>query len=141
MIKIITLVAIVFTMTACSSKVYVDPGREVDLNPEWVYKVYKIDSTSLWNIIYVKHDNTRYKVISQKQIVSDGKKIRKNRKYNLRLHSVVYGGFVVSGVNCISLDTTGESICLEREKGVYNLLIAENLSGLYLVKVDSTVTQ
>ena len=117
---------------------YLDTGRKKDYDPTWVCKVYKIDSIGLWNLIYVKHEGYRYKILSYKEIGTEGIKIRKHKRYNLRLHSMIYGPMFAYGVKCFNFDNTTNVICLERNKGIFDLLRAENLHGLYLIRSDSS---
>lgn len=135
--KKLILLFLVLSSIACASRRYVDTGRKKDFNPNWVYKVYKIDSIGLWNLIYVKHQKNRYKIVSRKEFVAEGMKIKKHKCYNLKLHSIIYGGMVGSGVNCFGLDSTTTAICLERNEGIFDLLRAESLKGLYLIESDS----
>ncbi|PSL25868.1 hypothetical protein CLV42_11273 [Chitinophaga ginsengisoli] len=134
-IKELVLVLLVLTLiTSCASRTYLDTGREKDYDPTWVYKVYKVDSIGSWNLIYVKHEGCRYKILSHKEIAGGGIMIRKHGRYNLILHSRIYGPRAGSGVSCFNLDNTSTVVCLERNKGIFDLLYAENLKGLYLIE-------
>ncbi|PSL25865.1 hypothetical protein [Chitinophaga ginsengisoli] len=133
--KRLILASLVLTLiTSCASRSYLDTGRKKDYDPTWVYKVYKIDSIGSWNLIYVKHEAYRYKILSHKEIDAEGMKIGKHEKYNLKLHSMIYGAMFAYGVKCFNFDNTADVICLERNKGIFDLLYAENLKGLYLVE-------
>ena len=136
--KLILASLVLTLVTSCASRMYLDTGRKKDYDPTWVYKVYKIDSIGPWNLIYVKHDGYLYKILSHKEIGVEGIKIRRHKRYNLILHSRIYGPRAGSGVSCFNFDNTATVICLERNKGIFDSLRAENLKGLYLVKSDSS---
>jgi hypothetical protein len=128
---------ILLCLLSCKTPEFIYPDRQKDLDASWVYKVIRIDSINSWNLIYVQRGKCRYKIISAKDIVGSGTKIRKNRSYNFKLHSHIYGAMVASGVSCFAYDTA-TSICFEFNKGIYDLLYSDNIRGLYLIKSDSS---
>jgi hypothetical protein len=104
------------------------------------YFVYKIDSLNNYYIIYLQKNDSLYKIISEKEIVKKGQKIKTNQKYNFVLHSIWnkttrVGESDVSlkhnnYVRCLTLNDSTK-ICLENS--IYDLHYADNVKGLYIV--------
>lgn len=130
---------ILFSLTfACSCK---NIQRTMIKNETFQYEIEKIDSINNWYILNAKKNDTVYKIISKKINLANGKceKIKIGEKYRFSLHSRNENPPTINGVKlrpqnyldirCYSFDEKTE-ICIEPEKGIYNLYFTKELQGL-----------
>lgn len=109
------------------------------------YLVKKIDSKNNWNIIYASKQDSIFKIIVRKEagIINDCEKIVVGGYYLFKLHSrkkdvPEINGIKIEPINnldiqCYSYDNE-TSICIEPQKGIFDLHHAENIKGLCLIK-------
>lgn len=99
-------------------------------------KILRIDSLNNYYVIYAKTKDSTYKIISEKQVNAACKKIQTNKHYNLNLKSFKSLAPIINGVKMYFPDVDcyyffeDTHICLEKDKGIYDLHIAENINGL-----------
>jgi hypothetical protein len=106
------------------------------------YKIEKIESTNNVYVIYAVRQENKYKIITHKINTCNNKKILVGKRYNLILHSIHENAPTIAGLKLVSQnvhcfnfgnDTIDTYICIEPEKGIYDLYGCENLNGLYIV--------
>ena len=104
------------------------------------YKIKKIDSINNWNLIYATKNDSVYKIVVKKDLkYKSNTKIRINNYYKLKLTSKkenvpTVNGIKISPVNnldvqCYDFDEVTK-ICLELDKGIYDLYLTESIRGL-----------
>lgn len=104
----------------------------------------KIKSKNAWYIIYAEKQDTLYKVVVKKEIVSgECKKIAVGKYYDLELKSRRENAPEINGVKlqpmnyldveCFSYDEETE-ICIEPKKRIYDLYYTNDLKGLCYLK-------
>lgn len=105
------------------------------------YKVYKIDSINNFYLIYVRRNDSLYKIVSKKEDVENCNRIQNNNTYDFILHArsenrTIDGVKILPQnsllVNCFTYSTS-TTICLERDS-INDLHYADNLKGLCLIK-------
>jgi hypothetical protein len=108
------------------------------------FEVYKIDSVGTYYLIYASRADTLFKIVSKMIKNSNCADIKVNEKYNFSLHSIWTQPIILGNINvspsqtphvtCLSFDSL-TTICLERDKGIYDLFDCKNIRGLcYLIK-------
>ena len=124
---------IIFAFCSCAPLKYNDYKSEKDNN----YYVSQIDSINNYYLIYAKSNDSIYKIVSEKNVLTNKcNKLKLNREYKLSLISYKKSAFKINGMTTIPLNTTcfgmdeNTFICLEIEKGIYDLYFTENLVGL-----------
>lgn len=102
--------------------------------------VKKIDKKNSWYIIYAKRRDTLYKIVSKtdtsvdsncKRIIAVGNKYAFDLKSNKK-NAPTVGGVKLDPVGylgCYQFDAK-TTICLEPNRGIYDLFYADNLKGL-----------
>jgi hypothetical protein len=108
---------------------------------ETSYDIRKIDSINNWYLIYARKGDSLFKIVSKKTTIENCNKIQINKKYDLQLHSRIYG-YAIAGktmspqntllVNCFSFDDS-TNICLEGDS-IRDLFYADNIKGLCFEK-------
>lgn len=99
--------------------------------------VNRIDSIDNFYLIYVDKNDSLFKIVSQKEMIVNCKKIKVGSKYNFVLRSIrnnapTIGNIKIVPVNhldthCYQFDTNTK-IC--KEDGVHDLYFVDNLKGL-----------
>lgn len=111
------------------------------------FKITKIEQMNDWYIIYAQKDKSKYKIVSKKSNNKDGIKIVKRKRYKFVLHSKSDIAPTINGIKLVPqnyLDVRGYSfdektiICIEPEKGYYELYFCKDLDGLYLKNAEET---
>lgn len=112
---------------------------------ETKYLITRLDSINNWYIIYAARKDSLYKIISKKAVIipKATKKIVKGKSYSLSLNSQRENAPVINGikvatinyldVNCYGFDKETK-ICIEPEKGYFDLYTTSDLNGLYIVR-------
>ncbi|HMQ49520.1 MAG TPA: hypothetical protein PKA70_18785 [Saprospiraceae bacterium] len=128
--------AVFLLLSACTKKIaQVTNGTE--------YTIKKIQKKNSWYIIYAEKKDTLYKIVSKtdNDIYRDYEKIKVGFGYNIDIHSQKDTSPIIGGVKLDPVGYTGcyqfdseTNICLEPEKGIYDLYFASNLKGIYIVK-------
>lgn len=104
-----------------------------------LYFIYKIDSINSYYIIYAKHSNNNYKIVSFKGGAYDCKNIIVNNSYKLKLHSM----FILNGTSIIQASSMYElsgwkfddSTTIDFESGTkWGLFFSDNIKGLCYIK-------
>ena len=109
------------------------------------YKVVDIKKENRWYFIYLERNDSLFKVVSYEpyEITTFKlyRKIEKNKRYNLHLNSykkdlVVDGEYILRAEfsGGIKLDSN-TTVCLEPENGIWDLYQADELVGLFYLKV------
>ncbi|WP_330442264.1 hypothetical protein [Flavobacterium sp. C4GT6] len=124
------VIGIYFILISCKSM-----ERRYTIN-EAYYNIYKIDSINNYYLIYAKKQDSIYKIVSEKQKISNCKKIALQGNYNLRLRSFSSIAPIINSIKIYSPDIDcyyfeeDTDICLERDKGIFELYYCDNLKGL-----------
>ena len=104
-----------------------------------LYYVYKIDSVNNFYLIYAKREKSLYKIVSEKSIIDNCKKVEVRKRYYFSLRSLwkqehtlpdghITSPSMVPHLTCLTFDSI-TSICLERPK-INDLYLAQNVKGL-----------
>jgi len=136
--RLLLFIIVVFAVSCKTSKL---TNQANDLS----YLVKKINSKNNWHIIYASKQDSLFKIIVGKETNTtyNCDKIKVGEYYNLKLHSrksevVEINGVRVQPVNLLDIQcytyNKETTICIEPQKGIYDLYHAENLKGLCLVK-------
>lgn len=109
------------------------------------YEVSRIDSINNYYLIYLKRNDTLFKIVSKKEILSNCLKIEPKHCYQLELISIWNQPIIINGTNvspsltphveCIGLDDK-TNVCLERNAGINDIYYAKNITGLCIVKTN-----
>ena len=105
---------------------------------EAYYNIYKIDSINNYYLIYARKYDSIYKIVSEKQKISNCKKIALQGNYNLKLRSFSSIAPIINSIKIYSPDIDcyyfeeHTDICLERDRGIFELYYCDNLKGLCL---------
>lgn len=137
--RIFFILFIVLSFCDCKSS-------KTNRNPDSYYLVTRIKRLNNWHIIYASKQDTLYKITSEKVDRNNqhGERIRVGHRYPFKLQSrteripyIIDNGkriqLTAVGVECFGYDQE-TVICIEPEKGIYDLHFADNLKGLYFVK-------
>lgn len=138
--KVYLYIYLLILLLSCSSSKGIT--QEIKINSGYLIK--KIKSRKAWYIIYAEKQDTLYKVVAKKEIVSDEcKKIAVGKYYDLDLKSRRENAPEINGVKlkpmnyldieCFSYDEETE-ICIEPKKGIYDLYYTDDLKGLCYLK-------
>jgi hypothetical protein len=102
-----------------------------------LYKVNKIDSINNYYILYVKRNDSLFKVVSKKQINTNCKSVHIHKSYDFKLNlmKLSINGNNVSvpnnlDIQCFQFD---EKTTICNEPNVYGLYFTESLNGLCLI--------
>ena len=103
------------------------------------YLIYKIDSIHSYYLVYAKKNDSVYKILSKKAGFVSCSQLQVNKDYQMNLFSIWNQDIWVGGVNvnpalnlnvtCLGLDDS-TSVCIERDKGIYDLFSTNDLKGL-----------
>jgi len=128
------LFASILFLPACAKKT-VQQGSSIG------YKIKKIQNKNSWYVIYAERGDTLYKIISKNDnnILADYEKIKIGLSYKIDIFSIKDTSPYIGGVKIAPVGYTGcfqfddkTNICLEPQKGIYELHGASNLKGIYL---------
>lgn len=128
------LFAVSLLLSACTPKI----AQVVNSTD---YTVKKIQKKNSWYIIYAERKDTLYKIISKidDTVSGDYEKLRTGFSYNFDIHSQKDTSPIIGGVKLAPVGYTGcyqfdseTNICLEPDKGIYDLYFASNLKGIYI---------
>lgn len=130
-----TILSTMFLLTFCTKKI----AHTINSSE---YTIKEIQKKNSWYIIYAEKRDTLYKIVSkiENNVLGDHEMIRIGFSYNIEIHSYKdsapsIGGIKVDPVGftgCYQFDTK-TNICLEPQKGIYDLYIPSNLKGIYLM--------
>lgn len=130
-----TIFYILLTLFSCNSSKNVNQDKKETSS----YLVKEISSINNWNIIYVTKQDSIYKIVTKKENNKNCEKIIVGKSYTFKLNSrkknvPEINGVKISPVNsldiqCYSYDEKTD-ICIEPEKGVYDLYHTDNIKGL-----------
>jgi hypothetical protein len=103
------------------------------------YKVYKIDSINNYYIIYVRKGTSVFKIVSEKDIITNCDGIEIGKTYKLDLHSLLFvnGHSVIPAnqINEISGWRIDNSTIINFEgDSIRDIYYADNIKGLCLIK-------
>ena len=93
-----------------------------------MYKVSKIKTVGKYHVIYAVKNDSTYKIVSKKEKINDGRRIRKNESYPFMIS--IIKSLAGPEVDCFSFDEK-TAICKEPE---VELVLASNLKGLCLIE-------
>lgn len=106
------------------------------------YTVKKIQKKNAWYVIYAERKDRLYKIVSKfdDTVSEDYERLRIGFSYNFDIHSQKDTSPIIRGVKLAPVGYTGcyqfdneTNICLEPDKGIYDLYFASNLKGLYIL--------
>lgn len=122
------LIIIVVFIASCSTKVRSSATAS--------YYVYKIDSIKSYYLIYAKKSDSIYKIVSKKESLDQCLEIKEKQYYNFKLKSILKNRFENTSfpktmndadITCFAFD---DDIQICKEKGIYDLHLADNVKGL-----------
>lgn len=93
-----------------------------------MYKVNKIKSVGKFYVIYAVKGDSAYKIVSKKEKIDDGTRIRKNESYPFKVSTIK--SLAGPEVDCFSFDEK-TAICKEPD---VELALASNVKGLCLIE-------
>ena len=114
------------------------------------YKVVKIKKENNWYFIYLKRNDSIFKVVTQepadKTEFEGYCKIKKQKKYNLCLFSY-RDNLIINGIRVwnigeicgLKLDSITE-VTVEPENDIWDLYYSKDLKGLYYIEKTPTTT-
>jgi hypothetical protein len=147
MLKQVLFLYIIFIFSCRNIKLFNNRDKSIpqkySLNMgEAVYKIYKIDSINNYYLLYASRNDSLYKIVSQKETISNCQQIIVNQVYALKLHSIwkhklLIGSVDVSPsaiyqVTCLAFNDSTK-ICIERDS-INDLHYADNIRGLCFMK-------
>ena len=139
--KLLVHIYMLFIILSCSSS----KGFIQDGNIDSKYRIEKIKAKNSWYIIYAEKQDSLYKIVIGKSNVGnrDCDKIVVGKYYDLNLKSIRDNAPEINGVKlnplnyldieCYSYDDKTE-ICIEPQKGIYDLYYTDDLEGLCYLK-------
>lgn len=106
---------------------------KLQISTDSLFKVYKVDSSSNYYIIYAVKQGGKHKIISKMEFGQEGIAIKKDSFYGFNMHSLLYnfdGKDVSAGglVGCVYVDSVTK-VCTE--DSIKDLEIANNVRGLF----------
>lgn len=117
-------------------------------NTDSLYVIKSIDSVNNWYVILAVKRDSSYKIVVKKEKEHDAKcekPIVVGQSYHLELHSrkneaPVINGIKIKPVNYLDIQcyTYDENtvICIEPQKGIYDLFHTSNIKGLCYISSD-----
>lgn len=136
-----TIFYILLTLLSCNSSKNVNQDKKETGS----YLVEEISSINNWNIIYVTKQDSIYKIVTKKEDNKNCEKIMIGKSYKFKLNSRKKNVPEINGVkirpinsldiHCYSYDSETD-ICIEPEKGVYDLYHTDNIKGLCYIATN-----
>lgn len=130
---------IVLPLLALYISLSCNSNKNIMTDKNLYYTVYKIDSLNNYYLLYVKKNDSLYKIVSKKTGFTKCEKIKINNHYKFKLHSIFKEGLKLNGnpvllgqVDCIGFEQN-TYICIERDS-INDLHYADNIIGLCFIK-------
>ena len=133
-INFLILISILFFLSCKSNKI-VDPivenskrtNQKINLKDQ--FEILKIDSIQNVYLIYIKRNDSVFKVASDKEINIKCKSIQKGEFYNLKIKSVFSSNFHQK-LDIAGFRFSGTLIKLKEEGVIWDLFVSNNFKGI-----------
>lgn len=131
------LVSVVLFSCSTTKKAMTVSNNNID------YLIKKIDKKNSWYIIYAEKKDTLFKIVSyaESKVDENCKKIVVGGKYDFKLKSKKENAPIIGGIKLDPVGYTGcyefdkeTTICLEPERGIYDLFYTNDLKGICYLK-------
>jgi len=136
------LIACLVSLISCSKMIVTSERQDMGHN---IYEVTNIKKVNDWYFIYLNKNDSVFKVVSKEpisfRVFSKYPIIKKNRQYNLTLHSYKDTAPIINDVKIFPQNYTGSfqldsltTVSLEPDNNIFDIYYSPDLAGLYYLK-------
>lgn len=137
--NLVYLLLSIVLLSSCSGT---KKARKVSVSDK-SYRIKKINKKNSWYIIYAEKKDSLFKIVSYADSSTNGncKKIVVGGLYDFELKSKNENAPIIGGIKIAPIGYTGcyefdkeTTICLEPERGIYDLFYTNDLKGICFLK-------